>query len=125
MRSTIAIGHCGLTLAIVACGGGGGRDSGSASGGGDDGITVTIGSITATDSATGNDSDPSAADDDGPKLDAAQQLDLDVDACAGDSQSGGSGMDDEGEFDFSYIWIANSGEGTMSKMRWATRRVRA
>ena len=111
---TTAVGFVVVTLVAAACGGDGGRadDGNSASAG--EGITTIP--TTAADSATGNLDD---GDDDDVKLDAQAANDLGAEACAGDSQSN-SGMDGEGEFDFSYIWIANSGEGTMSKVNTRT-----
>jgi len=108
------VGVSALSFGLVAsCGSDGARESGSNSGSAsaDDGIA----SITATGEGTGQSDDADAGDDD-LKLDAASQTDLGVEGCAGDSMSGGNMGDTEGEVDFSYIWIANSGEGTMSKI---------
>lgn len=114
LRTTTALGLLGGVM-LAGCGGDGGRaDAGSSASAGD-GITTLPG--TATDGATGNaDAD---GDDDSIKLDAQPSSDFGAEACAGDSQSG-NGMDGEGEFDFSYIWVANSGEGTMSKINTRT-----
>ncbi|MBC8070597.1 MAG: hypothetical protein IAG13_19855, partial [Deltaproteobacteria bacterium] len=66
-------------------------------------------------------SQAATAEDDGDgneeKLDAQPSGDLGVNGCAGDSQGGG-GMNTggDGDLEFSYIWVANSGEGTMSKI---------
>ena len=101
---------------VASCGGEGSRNSGSAGASADDGI----GSITATGDGTGNsDADADAGDDD-VKLDASSNNDLGLEGCGGEGGAD-SAMDTEGtEVDFSYIWIANSGEGTMSKIDTVT-----
>jgi hypothetical protein len=101
---------------VASCGGEGSRNSGSAGASADDGI----GSITATGGGTGNsDADADAGDDD-VKLDASSNNDLGLEGCGAEGGAD-SAMDTEGtEVDFSYIWIANSGEGTMSKIDTVT-----
>lgn len=85
----------------LACGG----NDGSGSGGGDaDGTgVVSIGSLDGTADGTADDGD------EGEKFDVFV-----TDAGVGGDCPGGGGMD--GEVDFSLIWIANSPEGTVSKI---------
>ncbi|MBC8071847.1 MAG: hypothetical protein IAG13_26205, partial [Deltaproteobacteria bacterium] len=115
LRSISFVGVASLT-ALGACGGSS-RDGGQS--GSDEGAEgISLNGITATDSAS---SQAATAEDDGDgneeKLDAQPSGDLGVNGCAGDSQGGG-GMNTggDGDLEFSYIWVANSGEGTMSKI---------
>jgi hypothetical protein len=107
----------------LACGGPGGREDEGAEGG----IPLTTAAPTSgsdTESATGqgtegmtaghSGADGNTAGDEGgtPKFDLGVQ----PDASFGCGVGGGGG----GAPDFSYIWIANSGEGTISKINTQT-----
>ena len=107
---------CFASLALLTACGGGGDDRNSASGSGDSGITTLPADGSGTTGV-----DPTASGGSGePKLDNPVETDLGAGNCGGDggNASGGGGMDDDGdgEIDFSYIWIANSVEGTISKI---------
>ncbi|MBK7829029.1 hypothetical protein [Nannocystis sp.] len=120
MRSLLAL----LCLAPLACG-----DSGGGSGGGSETTsatsltptsepttaapTSTTGASGASASATstlGESTSPVSASStgDGPKFDLGSMPDLGGSPCGGDT--GGN------QPEFSYIWVANSGEGTISKI---------
>ena len=105
-----------LPLVLSACGGsGGGREAG----GGVSGLTTmggltdtaTAGASTAATSASATQGSASAtgtsAGDEGPgvKFDVSYPLDVELDCNAGDMMTA-----------FSYIWIANSPQGTVSKI---------
>ncbi len=116
-----------LSFALVACGsssnrGDGGEDSGIASASLDDGTGVDddatgpgTGSASNSNSDTGVDgtADDDAADDmaDGPKFD--------VGSPDGGPPACGEGVG-PGDGTHSYIWIANSGQGTVSKINTQT-----
>jgi hypothetical protein len=94
-------------LLVIGCGGDSGRqDSGSA----DDGGWITLGGD--TDDGTGD--GPGDASDGEIKLDAGPATDIPVGGCAGDH--GGQGPMGDAEVEFSYIWIANSTQNTISKI---------
>lgn len=117
MRSITFSGAAMITV-LGACGGS--DRNGAQSGSNSAGEGISLSGITATDGATTEDSaegNVSNADGD-EKLDAQPSGDLGLEGCAGDSQGGGGGggMGGGGDLEFSYIWIANSGEGTMSKI---------
>jgi hypothetical protein len=107
------------TLAL-ACGSDGGRDDASGDGGdgvlsfGQDGTETMSGPIT---------SDGDASADGGVKLDvgASETEGMPGEGCAGDGGGGGGGggMGEEG-LELSYIWIANTGQQTLSKIDTAT-----
>jgi streptogramin lyase len=104
MNSTrVKLGWLVTLSSIVACGGSG-RDN---EGDGDDGVGITLSSTgtSAGDQGEGDD------DDDEEKLDFGQLSDLKT---GGGDCPGGDGM--HGDFDFSYIWIANSPQNTVSKI---------
>ena len=113
----------GLVLAVtgLACGDGSGRTDGDGSASASASITLTAtedgsGSASAEDpsasSADGESTqgsvDSSAGDgsEDGPKFDVGTTPDAGIDDCAG--KGGGP--------EFSYIWIANTAQGTISKL---------
>jgi streptogramin lyase len=88
---------------VVACGGrGGDRD--------DAGEASSIGSLSSTDTSAGDQND-SNDDDDDEKLDMGELSDIKT---GGGDCPGGDGM--HGDFDFSFIWIANSPQNTVSKI---------
>ena len=120
MRSTTAVCLISACAAIVGCGNeGGSRGDGE----GEDGIgSVSLTGGTGDDDGTAG----SADDDDGasgqnvtadgddeggnsPKFDLGGQPDVEL-GCGGGGGGGGAGPD------FSYIWIANSNESTVSKI---------
>jgi hypothetical protein len=104
------MGWVACAVALFGCGddGRGGAASGSASG-----ITGIPGTSGETDpDPSGNSND----DDDEEKLDIGSNETEGTQTCNNDGNSGGGGNDDEDEIDFSYIWIANSVEGTISKI---------
>jgi hypothetical protein len=117
----------GVCAFATACGGGGGRDGASGEGS-EGGISISVtASATAPDtdftatgtgsaSAEGPSSSPSAPDDTGPS-DLKYDLAL-PDAATGCGANGGGGGG--GATDFSYIWVANSSEGTVSKINTQT-----
>jgi len=118
-------GFCALA---TACGGGGGRDAVTGEGGSEGGISIS-GSASASDtevsatgtgsaSAEGPSSSPSAPDDTGPPGDLKFDIGL-PDAPTGCGAFGG-GDGGGGATDFSYIWVANSSEGTVSKINTQT-----
>jgi hypothetical protein len=119
-------GFCALAS---ACGGGGGRD-GASGDGSEGGISISASasasaSASETDatatgtgsaSAEGPSTSPSGPDDTGP-----DELKYDLglpDAPTGCGANGGG--DGGGATDFSYIWVANSTEGTVSKINTQT-----
>jgi hypothetical protein len=134
MRSSLVPLTCIFLLA--ACGGSGQQDSGNAEGGSLEGVETNATNETSGgnndnaeqtgdgdgdsgdgdgDSSTGDgDGDPGDGDGDadttGIKFDMAPLPD------AGGMACGGMGMDPE----FSYIWVANSGESTISKVNTVT-----
>lgn len=93
-----------LGVATLGCGGDV-RDTGLSGGFGSG-----VGPSTPEDSTSGAD-DASAADETGPKLDVNMD-DTEGAACPEGSAGGGQ----EGDYEFSVIWIANSGQGTVSKI---------
>lgn len=102
---------------LAACGGGDERESGGADG---SGPVSASGIETLSSSGTGMASESNGGSDDNDD-DDEQKLDVGTDkgdlpqAC-GDADQMGSGGGGEDEIDFSYIWIANSVEGTISKI---------
>ncbi len=99
----------------LACGGDGAPKADSE--GASSGLTGLSGiSAGETDPASATMSEPE--DDDEDKLDIGLPSGDIPQGCAGDGNGGGS--DDDGEVDFSYIWVANSVEGTMSKINTVT-----
>ncbi|MCA9709944.1 MAG: hypothetical protein KDK70_29160, partial [Myxococcales bacterium] len=81
-------------------------------GGGEEGRTSSGGGQSTGVASLGHDTEDETASADGPKLDASMPPnDL---GPGGDCPGGGGGM--SGEVDFSIIWIANSPEGTVSKI---------
>jgi hypothetical protein len=92
-----------------------GKDDGSrdsAADGGATGIPLDGGD----DGATGGADDDDDGDE-GDKLDVGSNATGGLEGCGGDAgNSGGGGMGGEEEFEFSYIWIANSVESTISKI---------
>jgi hypothetical protein len=94
---------------LFSCGGSDPRGDGEH----DSGI-LSVGE-TGTDSASSGPDDDDGNDDDGIKLDVGEGSDLGPIGCGGDASGGGHGGG-EAEIDFSYIWIANSTEGTISKI---------
>jgi hypothetical protein len=84
-----------------------GKDDGSrdsAADGGATGIPLDGGD----DGATGGADDDDDGDE-GDKLDVGSNATGGLEGCGGDAgNSGGGGMGGEEEFEFSYIWIANS-----------------
>jgi hypothetical protein len=114
--------------ALVACGGDGPPESEGS--GGDSGILtagassgVTAGDTEDSDGASGGQdgSGPSGGggDDDGvPKFDVGGETGGPADdPCAGDGAGGGGGGQN---LELSYIWIANSSQGTISKINTQT-----
>jgi len=114
---------------LVACGGDGAPQG---TGAGDSGIGVSgpggSGGASASDTddsdsasgGSGGSADPSAGDDDGvPKFDVGGDTDgPSGDPCAGDGNGGGGGGGSQ--LELSYIWIANSSQGTISKINTQT-----
>jgi hypothetical protein len=103
---------CTLALLAVACGGGGGDGfvpiaEGTGSAATDDPTATTTASATGSASAASNSAGDSA-DDTGPKLDVGD------DTASGCAEGGGGGG--SGDIEFSNIWIANSPDGTVSKI---------
>jgi hypothetical protein len=107
MRHYSSIPMLSSFVLLLACGSDGDGRSGHD---GDSGI-LSVGD-TGTDSA--GESADEGNDDDGVRLDVGQGNDLGPIGCGGDASQGGQGGD--AEIDFSYIWIANSTEGTISKI---------
>lgn len=110
----------GVALVVSACGGGAGeRDAASA--GGSEGISVSVGATasdteatasgTGTASAEGPATSPTDPDGTGPG-----ELKYDLGLPDAPSGCGAFGGDGGGAADFSYIWVANSTEGTVSKI---------
>jgi hypothetical protein len=120
MRSTTAFGLI-SAMSLYACGG---DKGGRASAGGDDGIgSVSLSAGTGDDDGTaGDDGDGGTgqsasaddgvdgSDEEGAKFDLGPQPDASL-GC-----DGGGGGNGGGVADFSYIWIANSAESTVSKI---------
>ena len=102
---------------LLGCAGGSGGGSGSASdtASGSGITTTTSGSDTdaATDSASGTESGSGSSGSGGEKFDIGS---FDLPDNPGDCGGGGGG----GDVEFSYIWIANSNEGTVSKINTMT-----
>jgi hypothetical protein len=133
-RGSVKNGFCAVlwitAAATAACGGeGSGRDD-SGSG---------IGSISATDSASegsgsntesdsqgsnsqGSDSQSSSNTDATASAEGGMRFDIGLppDGSLGCMENGGGGGGGGGSPDFSYIWIANSNEGTISKVNTQT-----
>ncbi|MBL8948961.1 MAG: hypothetical protein JNK45_37665 [Myxococcales bacterium] len=118
----------GLAALAVGCGDSGGSSRDSASAGiTDSGITSITGAGTGDETAggtaegtgnsggSGGSGDPTDADSEGGsiKFDMPPQPDINA-ACGGGGGGGGGAMD------FSYIWIANSNESTVSKINTET-----
>jgi len=119
-------------LAIAGCGGASApEDTGAASGSGLTGITGSAtdggssggqsdsdsdsqsgGTTTATPTSGGTSAGTSGDDDDGPKFDLPNP--------DGGSACGGGGKGGGGSETFSYIWIANSSQSTVSKINTQT-----
>lgn len=110
-----------LSTLAIACGGAGNGNTGSEGGSGISTVTAEGSGGTANEEAgsgmssnnTDNDesdvtTDSPSGTSDGPKFD------LGVTPDAGENCNG------KGEYDFSYIWIANSNEGTVSKINTVT-----
>ena len=95
-----------LSVGAVGCGGDV-RDTGLSGGFGSG-----VGPATPEDSTSGA-SDQSAADETGPLLDVNMDGETEGAACPEGSAGGGQPGDD---YEFSVIWIANSGQGTVSKI---------
>lgn len=116
MRPTHSISV--LTALGLGCGASDSREDGSASGSQSGGISITgvnTDGITSQGSANDGDGDGDGdgADDEGPVLDVQGNLDL------GPGNGGdcpGAGGMNGGDVEFSYIWIANSPAGTVSKI---------
>jgi streptogramin lyase len=119
MRSTTAFGLI-SAMSLYACGGG---SNGRGSAGGDDGIgSVSLSAGTGDDDGTagddgdggtgqsGADEGVDGSDEEGAKFDLGAQPDASL-GC-----DGGGGGNGGGVADFSYIWIANSAESTVSKI---------
>jgi hypothetical protein len=115
VRDDVKLLVAGLLL-VGGCGGSNGRDDGAASGIASVGETAeaTEGDSSGADSA-GTGGGPGASsgadsqdDGDGPKFDLGIQPD--VDAPGGCQEQGGDGPE------FSYLWAANSTQGTISKI---------
>ncbi|MCR9162451.1 MAG: hypothetical protein ACE37F_19560 [Nannocystaceae bacterium] len=128
MRHTVWIG----ALALSGCGGAENPDeSGAGAGSGLTGITATAteggsssasesdsdsqsgGSMTSGPSPTSGNDSGSGGEDDGPKFDLPNP---DGGSACGGGKGGGGG----GSGTFSYIWIANSSESTVSKINTQT-----
>jgi hypothetical protein len=110
----------GLVVAVgvvaLGCGSDGGREDGEDDGG--PGFITLDGSGGSTEGGGSGQVDGDA--DAGEKLDVAAGSDL-PSGCAGDSAGGGGGgMGGEGDLELSYIWIANSAQGTVSKIDTVT-----
>lgn len=104
MRRVASVLTISTGLVAISCGGGSGRDE---SGSGEDGITT----LSASDGGTetiGGDGDGGMA----MKLDVTNNGDG---GGGGDCNAGGGGMMGD-DAEFSYIWIANSSQGTVSKV---------
>jgi hypothetical protein len=114
---------------LMSCGSSGGSDRADAGGtagidtlsttapateGGTD-DSVTGDGSTAGTSMTTSPTDPDSGSDDGTKFDMGLQPDISL-ACGRGGGGGGGG----GAADFSYIWIANSNESTVSKINTET-----
>ncbi len=129
MRRSIGRLSCVLFVPalVLACGGGDPDGRGDEEGGG----ILTAPGTNATSNATGDEASGSAtegmtggmttvssADGEtsagGPKFDLGAQPDANL-GCGGGGGGGGGGAPD-----FSFIWIANSGEGTISKINTQT-----
>jgi hypothetical protein len=107
MRRVALVSVVGLGLVLSSCGDdrGGGGDDGTA----DNGTVDTQGDGDGDDDDDDNgDGDGDDDDDDGAKFDV------------GDGDTGGSCQQQCGNDEFSYIWIANSTESTISKLNTRT-----
>jgi hypothetical protein len=103
---------CSTLLLVAACSG---DEDNRAASDGESGI------LSAGDAGTDQTSDATNGDgdgDDGLKLDVGVGTDIGPVGCGGDH--GGRGPGGEDEIEFSYIWIANSSEGTISKINTVT-----
>lgn len=118
MRSLLAL----LCLAPLACGDSGGGSSGASEATGATTVTsptseptTTVSTSTTSDataSATGTvgeSTSPGSTSGGGPKFDLGTMPDAGSSACGG-GDTGGN------QPEFSFIWVANSGEGTISKI---------
>ncbi|MFO0632769.1 MAG: hypothetical protein U0168_07965 [Nannocystaceae bacterium] len=117
-----------IAAGVMACGGGGARGSGSASDESGDTLTTTVGTTASTSDGSGEgtgtagttasttasttvaDSSSGNATE-GTKFDLGVGPDVGRPAC-GDGKGGG--------VEFSYIWVCNSSEGTISKINTQT-----
>jgi hypothetical protein len=111
-------------IGVLACACGGDEPSRVDGDGGESGIlsadddgAATDGSASASASASATAADGSDGDDGGvPKFDLGPQPDADLSCGAGGGEGGGGG----GPTEFSYIWVANSSQGTVSKINTET-----
>ncbi|MBX7079926.1 MAG: hypothetical protein K1X88_12100 [Nannocystaceae bacterium] len=122
MIRTTAWCGCAVAMVVTACGGGGGSGSGdgSASAEGSASLTSsaegTAGSSdtsgsgghsgTTTTATSADSSGGSSGETEGPKFDLGIQPDVGTGECNGKG----------GGLDFSYIWIANTAQGTITKL---------
>ena len=116
---------------LVACGGGGARNTGDASAEGSEGASLTNASNSTTvgeESGSGSasmsggssgmmsstvaDTSASGSADEGIIFDVGASSDVGVPPCGGKGKGG--------QPEFSYIWVCNSGEGTISKINTTT-----
>lgn len=100
------------SVVLLACGDDGGReDEASAGGSNSDPSGISVGTVPTE--ATGGGGISVGGDDTGMKLDLpAESTDSGFPGNGGDCN--GNGM--ENDYEFSIIWISNSGEGTVSKI---------
>ena len=124
-----------ISAFALGCGVGGSNNSGDGDAGtgddsasaDDDGVTETGNTVSASASMSASAEETAAAesedegddDDDGPgpvKLDVHAIPDVPI----GDCQASGKGGGGNGDPDFSYIWIANSTQNTVSKIHTMT-----
>ena len=115
LRPSLTIALLGLSASTLACGGDEGRQLGD---GETTGVMTSLGNDDETSGADQGETStttPTTDDDggEGPKFDLAPIPDGALDCGAG---GGGGGL----ESSFSYIWIANSTEGTVSKIDTAS-----
>jgi hypothetical protein len=115
---------------LIACGGGGARSTGDASAGESEGSSLTNASATSpmsegsgsgegsmsgastNPSSTVADTSTNASADEGIIFDVGASSDVGVPPCGGKGKGG--------QPEFSYIWVCNSGEGTISKINTTT-----
>ena len=111
-----------LFLPTLAFGCGEGGEGGGRDEGGDDGIITTLGTSETADGGTqdgtgqGSGSADGASDSADEGSEGGIKFDLGEAPDAGDAGCGGGGGGGVGDPDFSFIWIANSAEGTVSKI---------